>query len=149
MTSETATIIAFPIALRTTNRPTEAKSVRSRFLSQLNAQSDKQPTLGKKLTPRGLTGAIAAKAKAEPRTAEEHARHVDHLVRVAIRAAEKRGVHLESMRSIPRKWLLDQCDEGDPTCNVVRDWLTGGRTDLPQHLRDTAAAWYANQWGDA
>lgn len=148
MTSETATIIAFPIALPTTNRPTEAKSRRSRFLSQFNAQAKAEPTLATRVIPRGATGAMAAKAKAEPRTAEEHASHVATVVRIAIRSAKRRGVSLESMLSIPRGWLLDLCDEGDPTCIVVRDWLTGGRIDLPQHRQDKAAAWHAKQQGD-
>lgn len=148
MTSETATIIAFPIALPTTNRPPEASSRRSRFLRQLNAQAKAEPTLATRVIPRGATGAMAAKAKAGPMTAEEHASHVATVVRIAIRSAKRRGVSLESMLSIPRGWLLDLCDEGDPTCIVVRDWLNGGRTDLPQHLRDKAAALHAKQQGD-
>lgn len=145
MTTTTAIIIAFPNA----NRPIEAKLRRNRFVGQRTTQSDAQLTLDKRADAQGLAEAIAARPGPRTMTADEHSRHVDHLVRVAIRSAERRGVRLESMLSIPRGWLLDRCDEGDPTCLVVRDWLTGGRPDLPQHLKDTAAAWHANQKGDA
>ncbi|WP_412050564.1 hypothetical protein ACK6D9_02935 [Hoeflea sp. Naph1] len=82
-------------------------------------------------------------------TAEDHANYVASVVRIAIRSAKRRGVRLESMLSIPRKWLLDLCDEGDPTCIVVRDWLMGNRKHLPKDLEDAANAWTSGKWGDA
>ena len=82
-------------------------------------------------------------------TSEQHDRYVASVVRIAIRSAKRRGVRLESMLSIPRKWLLDLCDEGDPTCLVVRDWLLGNRKHLPKDLEDTATGWTSGKWGDA
>ncbi|KGF67814.1 hypothetical protein LL06_20165 [Hoeflea sp. BAL378] len=75
-----------------------------------------------------------------PWTADDQAAHVAMVVRIAIRSAKRRGVRLESLLSIPRRWLLDLCDEGDPTALVVRDWLTGARSHLPSELEGAVAA---------
>lgn len=121
MKTDTATIIAFSDA----HRATEAKHRRRQPIHQLASQPD------------------------TPLTAEEHDRYVASVVRIAIRSAKRRGVRLESMLSIPRKWLLDLCDEGDPTCLVVRDWLLGNRKCLPRDLEDAATGWTSGKWGDA
>lgn len=87
-----------------------------------------------------IAKAMARTAKPRPWTAENHAAHVATVVRIAIRSARRRGVRLESMLSIPRGWLLDLCEQGDPTCLVVRDWLMGNLAHLPEGFEDTFSA---------
>lgn len=145
MKTDTATIIAFP----DTRRVAEAKPRPRWSLHQLAAQPDTPPPLKAGLSERGLSKTAVARPDPQPMTSEQHARHVASIVRIAIRSAKRRGVRLESMLSIPRKWLLDLCDEGDPTCLVVRDWLLGNRKCLPKDLEDVATAWESGKWGDA
>ena len=145
MKTDTATIIVFP----DTRRETEAKQHRRQPLHQLASQPDTPPTLKEGASARGLSKSVAARPGPWPLTAEEHQKYVASVVRIAIRSAKRRGVRLESMLSIPRKWLLDLCDEGDPTCLVVRDWLLGNRKQLPKDLEDVATAWESAKWGDA
>ena len=71
------------------------------------------------------------------------------VVRIAIRSAKRRGVSLESMLSIPRRRLLDLCDQGDPTCLVVRDWLLGNRRYLPDGFDETFSVATADDREDA
>jgi hypothetical protein len=142
---KTATIIVFPNA----QRATDAKQRCRQPLHQLASQPDTPPTLKEGHSERGLSKPLVARLEPRPLTAEEHDRHVASVVRIAIRSAKRRGVRLESVLSIPRKWLLDLCDEGDPTCLVVRDWLLGNRKCLPKDLEDVATAWESGKWGDA
>lgn len=60
-------------------------------------------------------------------TTEDHAAHVESVVRASVRFARRKGVRLDSLPPQLRTWLLDLCDQGDPTCRVVRDWLSGNR----------------------
>lgn len=145
MNSDIDTIIAFPNA----NRPTEASSRRNRFLSQLPAQSDTHSELEMRADAQGLAEAIATRPRPRPLTAEEHASYVASVVGMAIRSAKRRGVRLESMLSIPRGRLLDLCEEGDPTCLLVRDWLTGARKHLPRDLEEIAVSLTPDHKGDA
>lgn len=143
MTSDTATLLIFPTATSLT----EAQQVCSGLSSLPMVQSGTQSPLLNR-------GAFQGQKKAnttgpQPMTSEERARHVASVVRIAIRSAKRRGVRLESMLSIPRKWLLDLCDEGDPTCLIVRDWLLGNRKHLPKDLEDAANAWTSGKWGNA
>lgn len=62
-----------------------------------------------------------------PVSAEKHAAHVESVVGASVRFARRKGVRLDSLPPQLRTWLLDLCDQGDPTCCVVRDWLTGNR----------------------
>ena len=87
-----------------------------------------------------IAKAMARTPKPRPWNAEDHTAHVANVVRIAIRSARRRGVRLESMLSIPRGWLLDLCDEGDPTCLVVHDWLMGNLAYLPEGFEDTFSA---------
>ena len=99
---------------------------------------------GQPLTPEQIAAAND-KAKAmvgspRPWTADDHAAQVAMVVRIAVRSARRRGVRLESLLPIPRRWLLDLCEAGDPTAMVVRDWLTGARKNLPIELDGAVAA---------
>ncbi|MDP2778838.1 hypothetical protein [Devosia sp.] len=75
--------------------------------------------------------AIELAGTQRPWTSEDHAADVAMVVRIAIRSARRRGVRLESLLSIPRERLLTLCEEGDPTCLVVRDWLLGNLAHIP------------------
>lgn len=143
MTTNTTTIIAFP----TVDKPSGAKAPRSRGQDYPKARSAAPPPSASQGVSQGQ---VEAKASGlPPRTPEEQARHVAAVVRIAIRSAKRRGVRLESVLSIPRGWLLDLCDQGDPTCIVVRDWLQGNRKHLPKDLEDAATGWTSGTWGDA
>ncbi|AKI01785.1 hypothetical protein IMCC20628_03092 [Hoeflea sp. IMCC20628] len=143
MTSDTATLLTFP----TVTSLTEVKQDRSQSPSRLLLQTDTPPSLQFRGVSQGPTKLIVAGP--QPMTSEQHARHVASVVRIAIRSAKRRGVRLESMLSIPRKWLLDLCDEGDPTCLIMRDWLLGNQKHLPKDLEDAATGWTSGKWGDA
>ena len=92
-----------------------------------------------------IAKAKARTAKPRPWAAEDHAAHVATVVRIAIRSARRRGVRLESMLSIPRGWLLDLCEQGDPTCLVVLDWLNGNVAHLPDGFEETFSAATADE----
>lgn len=143
MTTTTATIIAFP----TDHKPIRAKAPRSQIQDDPTARSAAPPPSASQGVSQGRVEANASGLP--PRTPEEQARHVAAVVRIAIRSAQRRGVRLESVLSIPRGWLLDLCDQGDPTCIVVRDWLQGNRKHLPKDLEDAATGWTSGTWGDA
>ncbi|AKI03549.1 hypothetical protein IMCC20628_04885 (plasmid) [Hoeflea sp. IMCC20628] len=145
MKTDTAQITAFPDV----HRATEAKPRRRQPLRQLAAQSEQLPMLEKGGSANGHSKTIVARPGPRQLSEEEHADHVAKVVRIAIRSAKRRGVRLESVLSIPRRWLLDLCDEGDPTCVIVRDWLLGNRKHLPKDLEGTATGWTSGKWGDA
>jgi len=71
--------------------------------------------------------AAVASIDQHPFSAEDYAAHVESVVRASVRFARRKGVRLDSLPPQLRTWLLDLCDQGDPTCCVVRDWLTGNR----------------------
>ncbi|WP_152599633.1 hypothetical protein [Hoeflea sp. BAL378] len=143
MTTNTATIIAFP----TDHKPIRAKALRSRVQDHPTVRSAAPAPSASQGVSQGQ--AEACSSGLPPRTPEEQARHVAAVVRIAIRSAKRRGVRLESVLSIPRGWLLDLCDQGDPTCIVVRDWLQGNRKHLPKELEVAATGWTSGSWGDA
>jgi hypothetical protein len=100
---------------------------------------------------RAEAGSMAIELVGTPRpwSADDYAAHVAMVVRIAIRSAKRRGVRLESMLSIPRGWLLDLCEAGDPACLVVHDWLMGNLAHLPDGFEDTFSAATANNKEDA
>lgn len=57
--------------------------------------------------------------------ADERADYVASIVRSAIGFAKRKGRQIESLPPQLRSWLLRLCEQGDPTCLVVRDWLDG------------------------
>lgn len=57
--------------------------------------------------------------------ADERADYVASIVRSAIGFARRKGRRIENLPPQLRGWLLGLCEQGDPTCLVVRDWLDG------------------------
>lgn len=108
---------------------------------------------GQALSPEqnAAADAIAIELAGTPRpwTAEDRAANVAMVVRIAIRSAKCRGVSLQSMLPIPRGWLLKLCDEGDPTCLVVRDWLLGNLAHLPDGFEGSFSIATVVDRGDA
>lgn len=145
MKTDTANIVAFP----DTHRATEANPCRRQPFHQLASQIDKPPTLETKASARSHPKPLVARPGPRQVTADEHANHVASVVRIAIRSAKRRGVRLESLLSIPRKWLLELCDEGDPTSLLVRDWLTGSHKFHPSELEDLATTSALDEQVDA
>lgn len=56
---------------------------------------------------------------------EERADYVASVVRSTIGFARRKGRRIESLPPQLREWLLRLCEQGDPTCLAVRDWLDG------------------------
>lgn len=131
-----ADIVPFPktIPTSTLRKQYIRQSRRDRMMNQI----------GEPLSPEQkaafIAKAMARTAKPRPWTAEDHSAHVATVVRIAIRSARRRGVRIESMLSIPRGWLLDLCEQGDPTCLVVRDWLNGNVAHFPDGFEETFSA---------
>lgn len=57
--------------------------------------------------------------------ADERANYVASIVRSTIGFAKRKGRRIESLPPQLRGWLLGLCEQGDPACLVVRDWLDG------------------------
>ncbi|MGE6742416.1 hypothetical protein ACQKGC_19270 [Allorhizobium pseudoryzae] len=57
--------------------------------------------------------------------ADERANYVASIVRSTIGFAKRKGRRIGSLPPQLRGWLLGLCEQGDPTCLVVRDWLDG------------------------
>lgn len=57
----------------------------------------------------------------------QQAERVASVVRASIGFARRKGVKLQSLPPQLRGWLIALCNEGDPTCLVVHEWLTGNR----------------------
>jgi hypothetical protein len=57
--------------------------------------------------------------------ADERADYIASIVRSTIGFARRRGRRIESLPPQLRGWLLKLCEQGDPTCLVVRAWLDG------------------------
>ena len=67
--------------------------------------------------------------------------HVACVIGVAIRAGRREGRSLSSLQPQLRKWLIEFCDEGDPSAIMVRDWLTGDRHYLAADVDQGQAQW--------
>ncbi|PYE22956.1 hypothetical protein C8J32_1096 [Rhizobium sp. PP-CC-3A-592] len=61
---------------------------------------------------------------------DEFREHVATIVGVAIRCGRRKGRSLSSLQPQLRKWLIDLCDQGEPSAVMVHDWLTGNRRHL-------------------
>ncbi len=103
MTLSTSNVISFPIA---------------RTLPAMKAPS---------LHERVLEFAAAVSVGEHHALSDDHAVHVAAVVRASIRFARRKGVRLDSLPPQLRMWLLELCNQGDPTCRMVRDRLTGNR----------------------
>lgn len=58
---------------------------------------------------------------------DDRASHVATIVGASIGFARRKGVRLDNLPPQLRTWLLALCREGDPTCRMVQDWLTGNQ----------------------
>jgi len=103
MTQPTSNILPFPI---------------TRTLSVLKTPS---------LQERAFEFAAAASAGERDVLSDDHAVHVTAVVRASIRFGRRKGARLDSLPPQLRTWLLELCNEGDPTCRMIRAWLAGNR----------------------
>ena len=131
----TSTIVPFSTPIPS---PVQKPVSRQSRRDQIMRQRGQQLTPEQMATADGMAAAMVGLPR--PWTADDHAAHVAMVVRIAVRSAKRRGVRLESLLPIPRRWLLDLCEAGDPTAMVVRDWLTGARKNLPIELDGAVAA---------
>ena len=92
------------------------------------------PTLKERAA--AFTAAVAS-AGEHSALSEDYAVHVAAVVRASIRFARRKGVRLESLPPQLRTWLLELCNQGDPTCRVVRDWLSGNRRFCASLVKET------------
>lgn len=113
MTQSTSNILPFPI---------------SRTLPAMTAPS---------LQARAAAFAAAvASAGEHSALSEDYAVHVSAVVRASIRFARRKGVRLDSLPPQLRIWLLELCNQGDPTCRMIRDWLSGNRPFCASLMRE-------------
>lgn len=103
MTQPTSNILPFPIA-----RPLPTMTTPS-------------------LQERAREFAAAASTTEHNALSDDHAVHVAAVVRASIRFARRKGARLDSLPPLLRTWLLELCNQGDPTCCMIRDWLSGNR----------------------
>ena len=140
----TSTIVPFPNSIPSpVTKPGSRQSRRDQIMMQR----------GQSLLPEQTAAADALATElvgtSRPWTVDDHAAQVAMVVRIAIRSAQRRGVSLQSMLSIPRRRLLDLCDQGDPTCLVVRDWLLGNLAHLPDGFEGSFSIATVVDRGDA
>jgi hypothetical protein len=81
-------------------------------------------TKGLPVLPQSASSAVVLPAL-DTLSADERADYVASIVRSAIGFARRKSRRLECLPPQLRAWLLALCDLGDPTCLMVRDWLTG------------------------
>lgn len=79
------------------------------------------------LQERALQFAAAASTAEHNALSDDHAVHVAAVVRASIRFSRRKGARLDSLPPLLRTWLLELCHQGDPTCCMIREWLTGNR----------------------
>jgi hypothetical protein len=77
--------------------------------------------------PAPAAQAIALAIATPPGEASSEAQQefTETVIGTAIRFARRKGRSLTSLPPQMRKWLLELCDQGDPTARVVRGWLEG------------------------
>lgn len=77
--------------------------------------------------PAPAAQAIALAMATPPGGASSEAQQefAETVIGTAIRFARRKGRSLTSLPPQMRKWLLELCDQGDPTARVVREWLEG------------------------
>lgn len=99
-----------------------------------------QPTVANPCDARATIATEIASAIATPAgraTSDESEAFAETVIRTAIRFGKRNGQSLTSLPPQMRKWLLDLCEQGDPTAQVVLDWLDGNRRFLPRGLATT------------
>jgi hypothetical protein len=77
--------------------------------------------------PAPAAQAIALAMATPPGGASSEAQQefAETVIGTAIRFGRRKGRSLTSLPPQMRKWLIELCDQGDPTALVVRDWLEG------------------------
>lgn len=107
----TSNIIAFPCRGATGSEPPSAR------------RKEANPSAA----PAPAAQAIALAMATPPGGASSEAQQefAETVIGTAIRFARRKGRSLTSLPPQMRKWLLELCDQGDPTARVVRDWLEG------------------------
>ena len=118
---KTSNIIAFPHRGATGAEP---RSVR---------RQEAIPSDGPEPAAQAIALAMATPAGAA--SAEAQQEFTETVIGTAIRFAKRKGRSLTSLPPQMRKWLLELCEQGDPTAQVVRDWLEGNG-----HLRSISSA---------
>lgn len=71
---------------------------------------------------------------------EDRALHVAAVVGASIRFARRRGISMSSLPTQLRRWLLQECERGDASAIMVREWLTGNARfiDPPEPVGEDA-----------
>lgn len=90
------------------------------------------------LQERALQFAAAVSAGERDVLSDDHAVHVAAVVRASIRFGRRKGARLDSLPPLLRTWLLELCHQGDPTCCMIREWLTGNRRFCTSLSREDA-----------
>jgi len=90
------------------------------------------------LQERGLQFAAVASSAEHNALSDDHAVHVAAVVRASIRFGRRKGARLDSLPPLLRTWLLELCNQGDPTCRMIRDWLMGNHRFCASPSREDA-----------
>ena len=107
----TSNIIAFPRRGATGSEPNYLRP------------KEADPSAAPAPAARAIALAIATRpGGASPEAQQEF---TETVIGTAIRFARRKGRSLTSLPPQMRKWLLELCEQGDPTARVVRDWLEG------------------------
>jgi len=107
----TSNIIAFPHRGATGSEPPSAR------------RKEANPSAAS--TPAAQAIALATATPPIGASSEAQQEFAETVIGTAIRFARRKGRSLTSLPPQMRKWLLELCDQGDPTARVVRDWLEG------------------------
>lgn len=83
------------------------------------------PMKAPSLQERALRFAAAASTEEHNALSDDHAVHLAAVVRASIRFGRRKGARLDSLPPLLRTWLLELCNQRDPTCLMIRDWLAG------------------------
>lgn len=107
----TSNIIAFPRRGATGSEP---RSIRRKEANRSAASA-----------PAAQAIALALATPPGGASAEAQQEFTETVIGTAIRFTRRKGRSLTSLPPQMRKWLLELCEQGDPTARVVRDWLEG------------------------
>nr|CAD6630595.1 hypothetical protein RNT25_04466 [arsenite-oxidising bacterium NT-25] len=117
----TSNIIAFPRRRATGSEP--------------NSTRPKEANPSAASAPAAQAIALAMATRTGRASSEAQQEFAETVIGTAIRFARRKGRSLTSLPPQMRKWLLELCEQGDPTARVVRDWLEGNG-----HLRSIRPA---------
>ena len=103
--------------------------------SELNSIRPKEANPSSAPAPAAQAIAVAIATPPGGASAEAQQEFAETVIGTAIRFARRKGRSLTSLPPQMRKWLIELCEQGDPTARVVRDWLEGNG-----HLRSISSA---------